>query len=72
MIDVLKKVFLSRKWTGAVVGFLLPILNAKFGWGLSEDQVTQAIMAIAAVILGESFIDGKRAENGYAPKPPAS
>lgn len=69
MIEMLKKIVGSRKWMAMVVGFLLPLLNAKFGWNLSEETVMKILGLIAVTIGSEAYIDGKRVE-GVPPPPP--
>ena len=66
-MDLLKRIFSSRKWVAGIVGFLLPIANEKLGWGLSQEAVISAVVALAAAIFGEAYKDGKALE-GTTPK----
>jgi hypothetical protein len=45
----------SRRFWASVSAIAVPILNEKFGWGLSEETLTTAVLAVVGWIVGESL-----------------
>lgn len=68
-MEVIKKIFSSRKWVAGLVGFALPICNEKFGFNISPEAVINSIIALSVIIFGEAYKDGKALEGV---KPPAA
>jgi hypothetical protein len=53
--DVLNSLIKSRRFWAGVAAIAVPILNEKFGWGLTEENVTNIALAVVGWIVGESI-----------------
>ena len=60
----MKKKLASRKFLVTVAGVITVIANDYFDLGLNGDSVFAIVSMVAAYILGEGYVDGKRKENG--------
>jgi uncharacterized membrane-anchored protein len=61
-----KQKFTSRKFICAIIGFVTAILTAFHFNDLTIEQIVAVITAVGSLaifILGESYVDGKRAQN---------
>ena len=55
MPDILNSLIKSRRfWAGVSVN-VVPVLNEKFGWGLTEETMTTMALAVVGWIVGESL-----------------
>lgn len=54
-----KKLWESKKWWGAMIATLIPIINLIFDLGWNVDEVTRVILPLIAFILGQSWVDAK-------------
>ncbi len=58
----------SKKWLVGVVGVLVPVANAIFGWDLSIQEVLQILAPLFAYIVGQGLADfGKNREGTELP-----
>ena len=55
MPPILKTLVTSRRFWAAVGMIAVPVLNEKFGWGLSEEVFVTSAIAVVGWILGESL-----------------
>ena len=55
MNDAIQSLLKSRRFWAGVSAIAVPIMNQKFGWGLSEDTVTTMALAVVGWIVGESL-----------------
>lgn len=69
--EFLRKILTQRKWFWSIMSAAIPLLNAKFGWGISEGQVYASMGALAAAVGAEWSIDKTRMGNGHAAPPAA-
>jgi len=53
--DVIQSLIKSRRFWAGVAAIAVPILNEKFGWGLSEEGMTTMALAVVGWIVGESL-----------------
>lgn len=53
--DVIQSLIKSRRFWAGVAAIAVPVLNEKFGWGLSEEGMTTMALAIVGWIVGESL-----------------
>ena len=65
MPDILNSLIKSRRFWAGVAAIAVPILNEKFGWGLTEENVTTIALAIVGWIVGESL---RSSQVPHAPK----
>jgi hypothetical protein len=54
MPPIVKTLLTSRRFWAAAAVISVPILNEKFGWGLSEEVFITSAIAVVGWILGES------------------
>lgn len=64
----LRRTFGSKTVWAMILGALIPILNRKFGWELSVEELMASMSPILGYILGEKYRDAKREEANGAPK----
>lgn len=50
--------YLDKALYVLVLGALLPILNAKFGWNLNTEQVAAVLLAVVAYVAGHKWKAG--------------
>ncbi len=63
-----KQFWKSKKWWVGVVGILVPVANAIFGWDLSVEEVLQVLAPLFAYIIGQGLADfGKNREGVELP-----
>jgi hypothetical protein len=63
-----KEFWRSKKWLVGVVGVLVPVANAIFGWDLSVPEVLQILAPLFAYIVGQGLADfGKNRAEGELP-----
>lgn len=55
MNDAIQSLIKSRRFWAGLVGVLVPVLNEKFNWGLSVENVTTICVTIVGWIVGESL-----------------
>ena len=55
MPDILNSLLKSRRFWAGAAAIAVPILNEKFGWGLTEEGMTTMALAVVGWILGESL-----------------
>ena len=55
MNGAIQSLIRSRRFWAGVAAIAAPILNEKFGWGLSEETLTTAALAVVGWIVGESL-----------------
>lgn len=60
MNEVINSLIRSRRFWAGVAAIVVPILNTKFGWGLSEENLTTIALAIVGWIVGESLRSSQR------------
>ena len=63
MPDILNSLIKSRRFWAGVAAIAVPVLNEKFGWGLSEENVTNIALAVVGWIVGESIRSSKDVTN---------
>lgn len=51
----------SRKRILALLGAVLPVMNAAFGLGLPAEAIVTSIASLLSFVLGEALIDARRA-----------
>ena len=55
MNGAMQSLIRSRRFWAGVAAIAAPVLNEKFGWGLSEETLTTAALAVVGWIVGESL-----------------
>ena len=55
MPDILNSLIKSRRFWAGVSAIAVPVLNEKFGWGLTEETMTTMALAVVGWIVGESL-----------------
>ena len=55
MPPIVKTLISSRRFWAAMAVIAVPVLNEKFGWGLSEEVFVTSAIAVVGWILGESL-----------------
>ena len=55
MPDILNSLIKSRRFWAGAAAIAVPILNEKFGWGLTEEGMTTMAIAVVGWIVGESL-----------------
>lgn len=55
MPPIIKTLVTSRRFWAAAAVIAVPVLNEKFGWGLSEEVFVTSAIAVVGWILGESL-----------------
>lgn len=63
MPDVLNSLIKSRRFWAGVAAIAVPVLNEKFGWGLTEEGMTTIALAVVGWIVGESIRSSKDVNN---------
>lgn len=58
----MKKKLSSRKFLVTLAGVLTVVFNDYFGFGLNGDTVFALVSMIAAYVLGQGYVDGKKQE----------
>jgi len=53
--DILNSLIKSRRFWAGVSAIAVPVLNEKFGWGLTEETMTTMALAVVGWIVGESL-----------------
>lgn len=66
MPDILNSLIKSRRCWAGVAAIAAPVLNEKFGWGLTEETMTTIALAVVGWIVGESL---RSSQVPDAPKP---
>lgn len=59
----MKKKLSSRKFLVTLAGVITVILNDYFDFGLNEDSVFALVSMVAAYVLGQGYVDGKKKES---------
>lgn len=62
MPPILKTLVTSRRFWAAAAVIAVPVLNEKFGWGLSEEVFVTSAIAVVGWILGESLRSSENAK----------
>jgi len=55
MPHVLSSLIKSRRFWAGIAAIAVPVLNEKFGWGLTEEGMTTIALAVVGWIVGESL-----------------
>ena len=55
MNGAIQSLIKSRRFWAGVSAIAVPILNEKFGWGLTEEAMTTMALAVVGWIVGESL-----------------
>ena len=55
MNDAFNSLIRSRRFWAGAAAIAVPILNTKFGWGLTEENLTTMALAVVGWIVGESL-----------------
>ena len=55
MPDIIQSLIKSRRFWAGAAAIAVPILNQKFGWGLTEEGMTTMALAVVGWIVGESL-----------------
>lgn len=66
MKTVLDSLLKSRRFWAAVALIVVPILNDKFSFGLTEEQFITAAIAVVGWIVGESIRSSQLTNNDKA------
>ena len=66
MNDAINSFLKSRRFWVGVAAIAVPILNAKFGWGINEESFVAGAIVVVGWILGESV----RSSQGAKPNVP--
>ena len=64
MPDIVNSLIKSRRFWAGAAAIAVPILNDKFGWGLTEENLTNIALAVVGWIVGESI---RSSQNGGPP-----
>lgn len=60
-MKTLKEKLGSRKFLVTIAGIVVVIGNEYFGFHLSNDSVFSIVSMIASYVLGQGYVDGKKA-----------
>ena len=55
MPPIINSLLKSRRFWAGAAAIAVPILNEKFGWGLTEEGMTTMALAVVGWIVGESI-----------------
>jgi hypothetical protein len=60
-VDKLKETITSRKFLSTLAGCIVVIGNQYFGMHLNQDTVFGLVMLISTYVIGQGYVDGKKA-----------